>query len=348
MADVEVAATDSKNVPLRVRAAVIDRPGASPRIGVVDIAEIRPGTTLVRVLGTALNPLDISIAAGVVPSVRHEEPYVPGIECTGVVVESERFVPGELVYAERHPSPASPGCFAGYVVVSDDDLIGLPGGVDPVQAVAVGNSGVAAFMSLVELAALRNGDSVLILGATGAVGKLAVQIARGYGAGRIVAVGRDAEALAQTLELGAHAAVELRPGESGEELSDRLRAAAPSFDVVLDGLFGMPLEAALRVCGPGARVVNVGNPAGSQITLPAGLLRGRELTVRAFAGYKTPLSRKHAALQWLWVALADGLLRLDVRVRPLDELPAAWAEQHQGSPHVKTVIVPGTSPGPVP
>jgi NADPH:quinone reductase-like Zn-dependent oxidoreductase len=52
-----------------------------------------------RVLGAALNPLDIGIAASIVSAVRHEKPYVPGIECTGVVVESERFLPGEIVYA---------------------------------------------------------------------------------------------------------------------------------------------------------------------------------------------------------------------------------------------------------
>ncbi|GAA4009339.1 zinc-binding alcohol dehydrogenase family protein [Streptomyces plumbiresistens] len=342
MPDFEVVPTDpmdSGDAPTRVRAAIVDHPGAAPRIGVIDAARRRKETTLVRVLGAALNPLDISIAAGLVPVVRHEEPYVPGIECTGVVVQSDQFLPGDPVYGECHPSPTSAGCFASHVVLSDTDLLSLPAGVDPVQAVAVGNSGVAAFLPLVELGGLRKGDGVLILGATGAVGKLAVQISREHGAGRIVAVGRDATALEQTRALGAHATVELQTGEGVESLADRLRAAAPSIDLVLDGLFGTPLEAALRVCGPRARVVNIGNSVGPEISLSAGLLRGRQVSLTGFAGFYTPLTQKRLALEWLWGALMADRLHLDVVRRPLDDLPAAWADQ-QGSPHTKTVIVP--------
>ena len=75
------------------------------------------------------------------------------------------------------PSPAAPGAFATQVLVADDDLLPLPDGVDPVLAAAVGNSGTAAYMPLIENAGLRAGETVLVLGATGAVGQLAVQIA---------------------------------------------------------------------------------------------------------------------------------------------------------------------------
>ncbi len=168
-----------------------------------------------------------------------------------------------MVYAECHASPAAPGPLASHVLVADDDLLPLPVGTDPVLGAAVGNSGTAAFMPLVDLAGLRRGETVLVLGATGAVGQLAVQIAHARGAGRVVGVARDRAALEQLLTLGADAVVALDPDESPESLGRRLAEAAGPVSVVLDSLFGVPLEAALRACGPRARVVNIGNPAGA-------------------------------------------------------------------------------------
>ena len=86
--------------------------------------------------------------------------------------------------------------------------------------------------------------------------------------------------------------VELRQGESADELAARLESAAGAVDVVLDGLYGMPLEAALRVCAPRARVVNIGNLAGATAQVPAGLLRGKQISITGFAGLHTPLQDK--------------------------------------------------------
>jgi NADPH:quinone reductase-like Zn-dependent oxidoreductase len=333
---VNVSSTAPENA---VRAAVVDAPGAQPRLGAVVLPPRPPGTTLVAVTAAPLNPLDLVIASGTFHSARHEAPYVPGSECTGTVLESDRYRPGSLVYAECHASPATPGAFATQVLITDEDLLPLPDGLDPVLAAAVGNSGTAAFMPLVDEAGLRPGETVLVLGATGAVGQLAVQVAHLRGAARVIGVGRDHAALKRLLALGADAVVELRADEGSEELAARLRAAAGPVDVVLDGLYGVPLEAALQVCAPRARVVNVGNPAGATALVPAGLLRGKQLTLSGFAGLHTPLRDKRAALTWLWTALARGELQIEVRTFPLGELPAAWRAQAV-SPHAKCVILP--------
>jgi NADPH:quinone reductase-like Zn-dependent oxidoreductase len=322
-----------------IRAAIIDAPGAEPRLGSVVLPPRTPGTTLVAVTAAPLNPLDLVIASGTFHSARHEAPYVPGSECTGVVLDSDRYLPGSLVYAECHASPATPGSFAMQVLIADDDLLPLPDDLDPVLAAAVGNSGTAAFMPLVEEAGLRPGETVLVLGATGAVGQLAVQVAHLSGAGRVIGVARDHAALKRLLALGADAVVELRADEGNEELAARLRAPAGPVDVVLDGLYGVPLEAALRVCAPRARVVNIGNAAGPAALVPAGLLRGKQLTLSGFAGLHTPLRDKRAALTWLWTALARGELQVEVRTFPLEGLPAAWRAQAV-SPHAKCVILP--------
>jgi NADPH2:quinone reductase len=166
-----------------------------------------------------------------------------------------------------------------------------------------------------------------------------VQIARQHGAGRVVGLGRDQEALNRLPGLGADAVVVLRPGESEEHLSRRLAAAAGPVDVVLDGLYGIPLQAAIPVCASRARVVNIGNLAGPTALLPAGLLRGKQITLTGFAGLHTPLRAKQAGLAWLWAGLARGDLRIGIRSFALTDLPAAWAAQ-SASPHAKCVVLP--------
>ncbi|MDL4818612.1 quinone oxidoreductase family protein [Actinomadura opuntiae] len=321
-------------------AAIVEAPGAEPRLGSVVLPRRAPGTTLVAVAAAPLNPLDLAIASGTFHSARHEAPYVPGSECVGVVLDSDRHQSGSWVYAECHASPATPGTFTTKVLVADENVLALPGGLDPVQAAAVGNSGTAAFMPLIQEAALRPGETVLVLGATGSVGQLAVQVARQSGAGRVVGVARDRAALERLPALGADAVVDLRAGEDADGLSVRLLAAAGPVDVVLDGVYGMPLEAALRVCAPRARLVNIGNPAGATARIPAGLLRGKQLTLSGFAGLHTPLPDKLPALTWLWTALARGELAVEVRTFPLTELPSAWRTQAD-SPHAKCVLLPG-------
>jgi NADPH:quinone reductase-like Zn-dependent oxidoreductase len=328
----------------RTRAAIIDGPGAAPHIGEMDLPHRGAAMTLVQVLAAPLNPLDLVMASGNFPAGRHDRPYVPGVECTGAVIESGRYPAGATVFVDHHPSPAAPGCLAAQMVVSDDAILPVPSGLDPARAAAVGNAGIAAFLPLVEVAALRPGETVLILGATGAVGQLAVQIARHHGAGRIIAVGRDAAALQRVRGLGAHDVVELRPEDDEDTLAQRLGAAGPSVEVVLDGLSGVPLQAALRVCAPNARVVNVGNPAGATMQVPAALLRSRQLALIGFASFLTPLARKRAALEWMWAALSRDELHVDLRTFSLAEIAVAWKAQ-QTSPHAKCVVVPdATSP----
>lgn len=329
----------SAGVGSKIRAAIIDAPGAEPRVDQVVVPRQTHGTTLVAVVAAPLNPLDLVIASGTFHSVRHDAPYVPGSECVGVVIASATYVPGSWVYAECHASPETPGAIAEQVLVPDSSVLPLPEGLDPVLAAAVGNAGTAAYMPLVEVAGLQAGETVLVLGATGAVGQLAVQLAHSWGAGRVVGVGRDPSALARVGELGADAVVDLRPDEDVDGLAARILAASGPVDVVLDGLYGLPLEAALRACASQARVVNIGNAAAATAQVPADRLRGQQLTLSGFAGLHTPLLVKRPALTWLWRALAVGDLSLDVRTCGLDELPAAWRAQASSS-HGKCVIVP--------
>ncbi|WP_170151959.1 quinone oxidoreductase family protein [Subtercola boreus] len=320
-------------------AAIIDRPGVEPRTGSIDLPPREPGQTLLSVAAAPLNPLDLLIASGDFHSARHEEPYVPGSECVGTVLESDSYPVGSIVYAELHVSPQAPGAFATHVLVDDHNITTLPAGIDPVQAAAVGNSGIAAYLPLVHTVGLRAGETVLVLGATGAVGQLAVQIAHLLSAGRVVGVARDRAALERLLTIGADAVVELRANEKAEQLAERIRAVSGPVDVVFDGIYGLPLEAALHVAAPRARLVNVGNLAGPTAGIPAGLLRGKQLTISGFAGIHVPVTEKQAALGWLWNAIIAAELEVAITTVTLEDLPQAWRAQ-AASPHTKYIVVP--------
>jgi NADPH:quinone reductase len=326
-------------VPDRVVAAIIDGPGAPPHLGTVGLPALTPGHSVLRVLAAPLNPLDLLIASGTFHSARYEQPYVPGSECVGVVVRSQRHALGTQVYAQCQAGPHRPGSLATHLVVRDDEIVALPHGLDAVTAAAVGNSGVAAYVPLIETAGLRAGETVLILGATGAVGQLAVQIARSRGAAKVVGVGRNQSALDRLLRLGADAVVALLPGESEHDLAVRLSDAAGPVDVLLDGLYGVPLQAALQCCAPHSRVVNIGNPCGPTAVLPAGLLRSKQLTLSGFAGLHMSMKAKQSALGWLWRQLVDAAIEVDVRISALRDITATWSVQ-QSSPHAKCVVVP--------
>lgn len=120
-----------------ITAAIVAAAGAEPRLGSIALPPRTPGTTLVTVVAAPVNPLDLLIASGTFHSARHEAPCVPGSECVGVVVDSDRFPFGSSVYGECRPSPARSGAFAAQVLINDENLLSLPAGVHPVQAAAV-------------------------------------------------------------------------------------------------------------------------------------------------------------------------------------------------------------------
>jgi NADPH:quinone reductase len=132
--------------------------------------------------------------------------------------------------------------------------------------------------------------------------------------------------------------VEIRPDDDVASLAARLSEAGAA-DVVLDCLYGIALESAVQTCAPRARLVNVGHSASPTATIPAGLLRGKQLALTGFAGLHTPLQDKQPALAWLWAALAAGIVHVNVDQISLEELPMAWRRQAM-SPHTKYVVVP--------
>lgn len=233
----------------------------------------------------------------------------------------------------------APGAAATHAVVPDERIAPLPKEADLTVAAGMGISGIAALVPLEQLAGLRSGESVLVLGATGSVGRFGVQIARLLGAGRVVAAGRDAATLDQIRALGADDTVVL-----SDEADWRAALVAASgsdgFDVVLDPVWGAPAAAAAAAMAPGGRLVTVGVKAGTEATFGMDIL-GRGLTVIGFDAGRCDAEVWTSTARRLVGQFVAGELELAVETMPLTEIATAW-ERQAGSPRRKLVLVPST------
>jgi NADPH2:quinone reductase len=236
-----------------MKALCVETIGRSPRLSEVPPPVRDAGDALLRVRAAPLNPADIAIAAGRFFAGHPAPPYVPGIEVVGEIVESDRHPAGTLVFACLDGlGVARNGACAEYAIVRDRQAIAIPPGSDHLAAAAAGTASLAGWIPLTWRAPVRSDDTVLVLGATGSVGLVAVQTAKVLGARRVVAVGRDAGRLETALSLGADAAIAL---DDPRGLADAIRAetspGGPT--LVFDSLWGEPLVAALHAAAHGAR-----------------------------------------------------------------------------------------------
>ncbi|MCW3049939.1 MAG: alcohol dehydrogenase [Solirubrobacterales bacterium] len=291
-----------------------------------DFKEPQPDEThqVVDVVLGALNPVDLAIAAGGYGTVV-ELPCVVGLE--GIA----RLSDGALVYFNGPPAPF--GSLAQYAPIDPATTFAVPDGLDPGLAVSLGIAGLAAWLPLTWRAELQPGESVLVLGATGVVGQIAVQAAKLLGAGRVVAAGRHRPTLERLQERGADAIVVLE-GDYREALKD---AAGEGYDVVLDPLYGPPFEAALSATAPGARVVTVGAIAADSAVVPIGDLFGRTLT--GHSNTHAPLDIRREGFERMAAHAAAGEIDVEVERLPLSRIADAWELQARG-PHHKITLVP--------
>jgi NADPH:quinone reductase len=203
-------------------------------------------------------------------------------------------------------------------------------------AAAVGVVGITALLAL-ERAAPLDGTRVLVLGASGAVGQIAVQLAKAMGAARVVGAGRSADRLARVRELGADEVVELGSGDLGEAFK---RAAGGQLDVVVDPLWGEPAMAALGAIATEGRLVNVGQSAGTDVRIPLETVRNRQAAIHAISSGWTELAHKVAAYGRVLEHLRAGRLEVDREVVALDAVGSAWQRQ-EASPGKKLVVATG-------
>ena len=307
-----------------MRAAVVNEVGSTPEYVDFQDPQAGDGLEVAEVVVAGLNPVDVFIANGMYGPV--QPPFVAGLE--GVA----RLGDGRHVYFSGAPAPF--GSMAERVPVDPDATFAVPDGLDPGVAVALGIAGLAGWLPLEARAQVRAGETVLVIGATGVVGRVGVQAARLLGAGRVVAAGRDRASLDEVRAIGADDVVVLE-GDLEEAFGS---AAGDGYDVVLDAVFGPALQAALPATAAGARIVTVGAGAGPEITLAIGSLAGRTL-IGHVNGYVAEDVRR-AAYERMARHAAAGELRVEVETVPLSQIAEAWQRQAQGSPHRKIVLAP--------
>lgn len=322
-----------------MRAALLRAQGEVPVPSDEPVPERGEGQALVEVDAAPVNPIDLSVASGVFYAAGDETPYVPGLEGVGRVVEGEELEEGTRVYFRaRGGLGGRDGSMAERTVADESGCVEVPAGVEPAQAACFGIAGLAGWLPLAWRAELQPGETVLVLGATGAVGTIAVQAAKLLGAGRVVAAARDARALEGLLDLGADATVDL---SGGGDLAEAIRAAAEGdVDVTVDPLWGEPMLAALAASAPLARVVSLGQSAGAEVSVPSALVRGKSISVLGYSTLAAPPEVQASAFRRMVEACAAGRLRLDYDAYPIERVGEMW-EAQTAFPRRKLVLAPG-------
>ncbi len=282
-----------------------------------------PGEQSYEIAAVALNPIDVNVSAGRYFGGHPDFPYIPGCEGVGRAADGTRvylFGDGlglarDGLLAERAAAPASLG-------------IPIPDDVSDELAVSCGIAGLAGWMPVAWRAPVRPDDRVLVLGATGTVGLVAVQAAKLLGAAHVVAAGRNPDRLRRAAELGADATVSLEEDDLAAAFTEATDGKGPTY--IVDTLWGSPAVAALQAAAAGWRLVQVGQSAGPEATLTSASIRGKMGDLYGYTDFAVPtdLFREHYLR--LTGHAAAGEIALDIETYPLARVAEAWERQATG------------------
>jgi NADPH:quinone reductase-like Zn-dependent oxidoreductase len=321
-------------------AAVLTEPGQPPEYRDHPDPVPEAGRTLVRMTAATIVPLDLLVASGTSYWGRPPVPYVPGDQGVGVVERSAVFPMGTRVFVEtRSGRMPRDGSMAERCAVPDEDVVPLPDGLPDPSAAALGMSGVAAWMALTDRAHVQPGERVVVLGAGGTVGSLAVGLARLLGAGRVVGVCRSRAAADRATAAGADEVV-LLSGDVGAMSAALQQAVGGPADVVVDTIFGLAATAASQVLAPFGRLVNIGGLSGDSAQFSSAVLRSRGASVLGYTNALLTAGQRQSALESVFAHAAAGRLLVGHEVVPLTDVGNAWRRQASGQAGVRLVVTP--------
>jgi NADPH:quinone reductase-like Zn-dependent oxidoreductase len=257
-----------------------------------------------------------------------ELPLVPGIDGVG------RMPDGTLRYFALGDTTS--GAMADQTVIDLRQSFVLPDGADPVLVAAAMNPAMSSWVALRRRISFHSGQTVLVLGATGGSGQMAVQVAKRLGAGRVIAAGRNPKLLAALPELGADAIVRL-----GEDPG--LGEVAADVDVVVDYLWGQVTVDAMTAIATNRSDdsrpltwIEIGSVAGSTAAIPSAALRALPLQIVGSGQGSVSTAGILAELPALVDEISSGALRIDVRAVPLAEVTSAWRDSESDARIVLT------------
>ncbi|HVZ86857.1 MAG TPA: zinc-binding alcohol dehydrogenase family protein [Polyangia bacterium] len=311
-----------------MKAAIVTEAGRPPAYGDFEDPQPAPGQALIRVTASSISHVTKGRASGRHYSTQGGLPFIPGLDGTGVAADGRRV----YFLAPEHPY----GAMAERCVADERHLIALPAGLGDDAAAALAIPGMSSWAALVERARLRAGETVLVNGATGASGRLAIQIAKHLGAGKVIATGRHPDMFDDLRRLGADVTVPLLQDRDALERAFK-NEFQPGLGVVLDYLWGASAETiivAAAKAGPEAvpiRFVQIGAMSGSDITLPSAALRSSALELMGSGIGSVPLPRLLAAVRGVLDAAPSAGFEIATRVVPLADVTKAWSESDAGA-----------------
>jgi NADPH:quinone reductase-like Zn-dependent oxidoreductase len=305
-----------------MKAAVLHELGGVPRYEDFPDPVAGDGEVVVEVKAVAVENVDKAVAAGTHFAARQFLPELPAIVC----FDGIGTLPDGTLVGFAQPRPPY-GALAERTVVPTANTTPAPEGIDPAVAVVI-SSAVTGF-AIKTAAGFTPGETVLVQGATGVAGRLAVQVARLLGARRIVATGRNDDALAEVASLGADAVINTAVDDN--ELADAFAAEADGgYDVVLDFLWGRPTELLLKALVPSrigqsktTRLVQAGEAAGARLGLSADSVRTSGLEIYGVSkGLDGPAvaDAYNQIVRWT----RDGKLIIGIERTPLSDIETAW------------------------
>jgi NADPH:quinone reductase-like Zn-dependent oxidoreductase len=313
-----------------MNAAVVHAFRVPPRY--TSFAEPTPaeGEVIVNVSAAGLHPIVKSLADGTHYASSEMLPIISGVDGVG------RLEDGTRVYFGMSRSPF--GTFAERAVTAPYMCLPIPEALDDVTVAAIMNPGMSSWAALLR-AQFVAGESVLILGATGVAGQLAVQVAKRLGARRVVAAGRNPQVLEELEQRGADAVVSLSQGREAVVSSFRGEWVKDRFDVVLDYVWGDPAESLLQAIsqkGRGnaasrVRFVQIGASAGATITLPAATLRSSGLELIGSGFGSVSLEQIFAAVTEFLKEAEKEPFQIKTTAVPLSEIETLWNSAQQGT-----------------
>jgi NADPH:quinone reductase-like Zn-dependent oxidoreductase len=311
-----------------MKAAVVTAAGRTPIYGDFEEPTAKPGQELISVRASALSPFSKSRTSGSHYSSDGGFPAVAGSDGVGVTQDGRR------VYFALPEAPF--GSLAEISRVRPNQCVELPESLDEITAAAIANPGMSAWAGLVERAHVVAGETVLINGATGTAGRIAVQLAKHLGAGRIIATGRNEEELEEVKQLGADIVVPftlgtLHPSGAKDYENALKQVFASGINVVLDYLWG---ESARTVIGAIAKTVEDGTPvrfvhvgaaSGEEsIDLPGAALRSSAILLMGSGVKSVRLEVLLHAIRSIFEAVQPAGLKIATTVVPLSEVEAVW------------------------
>ena len=288
-----------------------------------------------QVRAASLKPIDRLMAGGAHYASPRELPVVCGVDGVGVLDDGTRVFFG----GARRPY----GAMAELAVVARAHCRPVPEGLDDATAAALPNPALSSWLPLVWRAKLAAGETVLVLGATGIAGKLAIQIAKILGAGRVVAAGRNEQALDSLGGLGADAAIQLQGSDREVTEAFAREAGEKGYDVILDYVWGHPTElllAALTHAGfsmraAGPRLIPIGESAGATVQMEGAGLRSAGLAI--LAGGFPPMNVLTDGFDQAMTRAVSGELRIETKRVPLADVEGAWQRAGSGP---RLVLIP--------